>query len=62
MDLDTYYRSFAAEHLQQVSDGLFETAREAEQAGADDAAWRLASLATQLLDMALEVGQPAAAE
>lgn len=58
MDLDTYYRGLAAERLQRLSDGLFETAREAEQADAQEAAWRLASVATQLLDMGIEVAQP----
>lgn len=58
MDLDTYYRGLAAERLQRLSDGLFQTAREAEQADAQEAAWRLASVATQLLDMGIEVAQP----
>lgn len=56
MNLDTYYRGLAAERLQELGDRLLALSREAEAAEAHDAAWHLADLSTQLLDMGLEVG------
>lgn len=56
MNLDTYYRGLAAERLQELGDRLLELSREAERAEAHDAAWHLADLSTQLLDMGLEAG------
>lgn len=55
MNLNTYYRGLAAERLQELGDRLFELSREAEQADAHDAAWQLADLSTQLLDMGLSI-------
>ncbi|HVL98713.1 MAG TPA: hypothetical protein VM324_05425 [Egibacteraceae bacterium] len=56
INLDTYYRGLAAERLQELGDRLLALSREAEKADAHDAAWHLADLATQLLDMGIEVG------
>ena len=56
INLDAYYRGLAAERLQELGDRLLTLSREAEQAQAHDAAWHLADLSTQLLDMGLAVG------
>jgi hypothetical protein len=56
INLDVYYRGLAAERLQELGDRLLALAREAEGAGARDAAWHLADLSTQLLDLGIEVG------
>ena len=56
INLDAYYRGLAAERLQELGDRLLTLSREAEQADAHDAAWHLADLSTQLLDMGLAVG------
>lgn len=56
INLDAYYRGLAAERLQELGDRLLTLSREAEQAEAHDAAWHLADLSTQLLDMGLAVG------
>lgn len=55
INLDAYYRGLAAERLQRLGDELLSLSREASEAKADAAAWRLASLATELLDLGLEV-------
>lgn len=55
IDLDTYYRGQAAEQVQGLADRLGLLAREAEQAGADDAALHLSDLSTQLLDLGVEL-------
>lgn len=55
MNLDAYYRGLASERLQELGDRLLALSREAEQASAHDAAWHLSDLATQLLEMGLEV-------
>lgn len=59
INLDTYYRSLAAERLQELADRLLELSREAEGAEAHAAAWRLSDLATQLLDLGFELGDQA---
>lgn len=56
MNLDAYYRGLAAEELQALGDRLLVLSGEAGQSGAHDAAWHLADLATQLLDLGLSVG------
>jgi hypothetical protein len=56
INLDAYYRGLAAERLQELGDRLLQLSGEAEKAGAHDAAWHLSDLATQLLDMGLNVG------
>lgn len=55
MNLDAYYRGLAAERLQRLGDELLALSREAAEADADAAAWRLSSLATELLDLGIEV-------
>ena len=55
INLDAYYRGLAAEQLQELGDRLLTMSREAEQAEAHDAAWHLADLSTQLLDMGMSV-------
>ena len=55
INLDTYYRGLAAERLQELGDRLLELSGEAGRAEAHEAAWQLADLATQLLDLGLEV-------
>jgi hypothetical protein len=56
INLDVYYRGLAAERLQELADRMLQLSREAEQAGAHDAAWHLADVSTQLLDMGIAVG------
>jgi hypothetical protein len=56
INLDVYYRGLAAERLQAIADQLLELSREAEEAEAHDAAWHLADVSTQLLDIALDLG------
>lgn len=51
INLDTYYRGLAAERLQELGDRMMDLSREAERADAHDAAWHLADVSTQLLDM-----------
>jgi signal transduction histidine kinase len=58
INLDTYYRGLAAQRLQQLADELLSLSREAEQADAHDAAFHLADLSTQLLDMGVEATRP----
>jgi hypothetical protein len=53
INLDTYYRGLASERLQQLADNLLELSREAERSDAHDAAFNLADLSTQLLEMGL---------
>jgi hypothetical protein len=55
INVDAYYRGLAAEELQALGDRLFALSREAEEAKAHDAAWHLADVATQLLDMGLDM-------
>ena len=55
INLDAYYRGLAAQQLQELGDGLLQLSREAERADAHDAAWHLADLSTQLLEMGLDV-------
>jgi hypothetical protein len=55
INLDAYYRGLAAEQLQELGDRLLGLSREAEKADAHDAAWHLADLSTQLLDMGMAV-------
>lgn len=55
INLDVYYRGLAGERLQELGDRLLVLSREAEAAGAHDAAWHLADLSTQLLDLGIEV-------
>lgn len=55
INLDRYYRGLAAERLQELGDRLLELSREAEQSAAHDAAWHLADLSTQLLDLGVEL-------
>ncbi len=55
INLDAYYRGLAAERLQSLGDALLVLSREAEEASAHDAAWHLADLSTQLLEMGLAV-------
>jgi hypothetical protein len=55
INLDVYYRGLASERLQELADRMLELSREAEQAGAHAAAWRLADVSTQLLDIGLAV-------
>ena len=55
INLDAYYRGLAAERLQELGDRLLTLSREAEKADAHDAAWHLADLSTQLLEMGLDV-------
>ncbi len=55
INLDAYYRGLAAEQLQELGDRLLTLSREAENAEAHDAAWHLADLSTQLLEMGLAV-------
>lgn len=57
VNLDAYYRGLAAEDLQRLGDQLMVLSGEAAQAGAHDAAWHLSELATELLEMGLDVGQ-----
>jgi hypothetical protein len=56
INLDVYYRGLAAERLQELADRMLELSREAEQAEAHDAAWHLADVSTQLLEIGLAVG------
>lgn len=56
INLDAYYRGLAAEQLQTLGDQLLELARQAQQAGADNAAWQLSDASTQLLDLGLAIG------
>lgn len=56
VNLDAYYRGLAAEQIQALGDELLTLSAEAGRAEAHDAAWHLADLATQLLDMGLAVG------
>lgn len=56
MNLDAYYRGLAAEQLQELGDRLMVLSGEAARSGAHDAAWHLAEVATELLDMGLGVG------
>ncbi|MDP9405657.1 MAG: hypothetical protein M3O86_03510 [Actinomycetota bacterium] len=66
MNLDAYYRGLAAQRLQELGDQLLQLSREAERAEAHDAAWHLADLSTQLLDLGVSVSNahtpPAAGE
>jgi hypothetical protein len=55
INLDAYYRGLAAEQLQTLGDALLVLSRQAEQAEAHDAAWHLADLSTQLLEMGVAV-------
>jgi hypothetical protein len=55
INLDAYYRGLAAEQLQSLGDHFLTLSREAEKAEAHDAAWHLADLSTQLLDMGMQV-------
>ena len=55
INLDAYYRGLAAQRLQELGDGLLALSREAERSEAHDAAWHLADLSTQLLEMGLGV-------
>lgn len=55
INLDAYYRGLAAEQLQALGDQLLTLSREAEGADAHDAAWHLADISTQLLEMGLAV-------
>ena len=55
IDLDSYYRGLASERLQSLGDDLLRMSQEAAEAEADSAAWRLASLSTELLDLGIEV-------
>ena len=55
INLDSYYRGLAAEKLQALGDELLTLSREAEKAEAHDAAWHLADLSTQLLEMGMSV-------
>ena len=55
INLDAYYRGLAAERLQEMGDALLQLSREAESSEAHDAAWHLADLSTQLLEMGLDV-------
>ncbi|HEY8339334.1 MAG TPA: hypothetical protein VIK95_05665 [Egibacteraceae bacterium] len=54
MNLDAYYRGLASQQLQELGDRLIGLSREAEQAGAHEAAFRLADLSTQLLDLGVD--------
>jgi hypothetical protein len=56
MNLDAYYRGLAAQRLQELGDAMLQLSQEAERAEAHDAAWRLADLSTQLLEMGLAAG------
>lgn len=56
INLDAYYRGLAAEELQGLGDRLLALAGEAQEAGADDAAWRLSDASTQLLDLGMGIG------
>jgi hypothetical protein len=55
INLDSYYRGLAAEQLQALGDQLLTLSREAEGAEAHDAAWHLADMSTQLLEMGLSI-------
>lgn len=55
INLDSYYRGLAAEQLQALGDKLLQLSSEAERADAHDAAWHLADLSTQLLDLGMSV-------
>ena len=55
INLDIYYRSLAAQELQEYADRLLGLSREAENAEAHHAAQHLADVSTQLLDIALEL-------
>jgi hypothetical protein len=55
INLDTYYRGLAAQRLQELADSLLSLSSEAERADAHDAAWHLADLSTQLLDLGVAV-------
>lgn len=56
MNLDAYYRGLAAEQLQELGDRFMVLSAEASRSGAHDAAWHLSDVATELLEMGLEVG------
>jgi signal transduction histidine kinase len=56
INLDTYYRGLASQRLQRLADELLELSREAEGADAHAAAFHLADLSTQLLDMGIDAG------
>ena len=55
INLDSYYRGLAAQKLQALGDELLQLSREAEGAEAHDAAWHLADLSTELLEMGMSV-------
>jgi hypothetical protein len=56
INLDTYYRGLAAQRLQELADNLLTLSSEAERSDAHDAAWHLADVSTQLLDMGVALG------
>ena len=56
INLDSYYRGLAAQQIQQLGDQLLQLSQQAESAEAHDAAWHLADLSTQLLDLGVSVG------
>jgi hypothetical protein len=56
INLDVYYRHLASERLQELGDRMLALSGEAEAAEAHDAAWHLADVATQLLDMGMAMG------
>lgn len=55
LNLNRYYRGLAGQQIQGLADHLLALSREAEAADAHDAAWHLADLSTQLLDLGMEV-------
>lgn len=56
VDINIYYRGLAAQELQELGDRLLALSTEATNADAHEAAWKLSDVATQLLDMGLELG------
>lgn len=55
MDLDAYYRSLAAQQIQELADQLLQLSAESESAGGHQAALHLSDMSTQLLDLGVEL-------
>lgn len=55
INTDAYYKGVAGERIQQLADRLLRLSQRAELEGAHDAALHLADVATQLLDVGVEL-------
>jgi hypothetical protein len=57
IDANAYYRGVAGQHIQELADRLLRLSQEAEVEDAHDAALHLADVATQLLDVGVELAR-----